>query len=85
MTDWQAWVVAIVVPLATAHAGWALIGPAGRRRLTRWLAAAPLPQRWRQRLQRAPAGGDACGCDGCGASNASASRPVVVKLHRRPR
>jgi hypothetical protein len=83
LTHWQAWAVAIVVPLAAAHAAWVLIGPAARRRLMRWLAGAPLPRRWRQRLQHAPAGGGACGCDGCPTGEAPASRTAVVTVHRR--
>jgi len=81
--------VTLIVLLCALHAAWRLSGAAARRRVAAWLARAPMPAAWVQRLRR---GDDksACGCDGCDraapvAPNASPTTVRVVRLQRRPR
>jgi hypothetical protein len=80
--------VTLIVLLCALHAAWRLSGVAARRRVAAWLARAPMPAAWAQRLRR---GDDAaaCGCDGCDrAAPSAAAAPTtvrVVRLHRRPR
>jgi hypothetical protein len=84
VSGWQAWVVAIVVPLAALHVAWALAGDAARRRLCAVLATAPLPAAWRGRLRRHAAPRGSCACSGCDGATSTPPRAAVVQVHRRP-
>jgi hypothetical protein len=87
MTLQGVWVVVIVL-LCALHAAWRLSGAAARRRVARWLARAPMPEAWAQRLRRVD-DASACGCDSCDrAAPAAPTTPAtvrVVRLHRRQR
>jgi hypothetical protein len=85
----QTWIVAPVVVVSFAYAGWTLAPASARRWGARQLLRLPLPAALRQWAQLRALAASGCGCNGCDQKPAShatpgAAQPTVQPLVFRP-